>query len=229
MKNSKYLQHWFAALICALMLVSALAVLPQKAEAIVGLEADIVPALAAPGSTFTFYGVGFKPEEKVSFWFNTPNGETYGNPIYVFVAADSGRVDGHWESPTDAVLGEWTLVLYGQESEVVRTARFTIGDPGVVPESETQPIAASASVVAPGEVIYFYATGFDDRETVGYWATAPNRSIEGNRAYQVLANRDGRADWSWRVPEAAPEGMWTMTAQGRDSKVKHTIRFEVRR
>lgn len=229
MNYSKHIQRWLQASLAALMLVASLAILPQKAEATVGVEADVTPALAAPGTTFTFYGLGFTPEEQVSFWFNTPTGESYGNPIYVFVAAESGRVDGHWESPTSAPLGEWSIVLYGQESQLVRTASFTIGDPGVVPESETQPIAASASVVAPGEIIYFYATGFDDRETVGFWATAPNRSIEGNRSYQVQSNREGRADWSWRVPDAAPEGLWTMTAQGRDSKVKQTIRFEVRR
>lgn len=215
---------WPRLLAAVAMVVVALYA-PNTASAV---DADVVPPIGAPGTTFTFFALGFKPNERVSYWLNTPGGTTLGRPNYVTVAGETGRADWTWVAPSDAALGQWTMVAYGQASGAQQTVGFQVGDASAVPPSETQPIAMNPVGGAPGTMLTFYATGFDDREIVGFWATAPNHSVLGNRAYRVRANRDGRADWSWRIPEAAQPGVWTMTAQGDDSKVTRTIRFEVR-
>lgn len=214
------------ALVLVVLALGILGVAPRPAAA---ADADVTPPLGAPGTTFTFFAQGYTPNELVSFWANTPTGDVVGNPADRVRAGTGGRADWTWTAPANASLGQWTMVAYGQTSGVQRLITFQIGDTAAAPPpSETQPIAISPANGAPGTMLSFYATGFDDRETVGYWVTAPDHTILGNRSYRVMSNRAGRADWSWRIPDAAQAGVWTMTAQGETSKVKHTIRFEVR-
>ncbi len=78
----------------------------------------------------------------------------------------------------------------------------------------------------PGTEFTFFATGYDGEERVGYWFNDPDGRIYSDSHYKVFAYQ-GRADWSWEVPENAKPGTWTAVAQGQRSDHEQTIPFEV--
>ena len=86
---------------------------------------------------------------------------------------------------------------------------------------------ASPQAGNPGQRFAFFATGFDGGERVGYWATAPDGSVPTQNAHQVIANKQGRADWSWTAPANAPAGTWVIAAKGVSSGTLRTLRVEV--
>lgn len=79
----------------------------------------------------------------------------------------------------------------------------------------------------PGQRFSFFATGFDKGERVGYWATAPDGSVPAQSTRQVIANKNGRADWSWTAPANALAGTWLIAAKGVNSGTFRTLRIEI--
>lgn len=192
-------------------------------------DQDVVPALGAPGATFSFFALGFTPDEQVSFWTNDPSGHPLGDPHNRATASKDGRADWSWTAPGDAALGTWSMVAYGGTSGVQHVIPFTIASTGTAPNpNENLPILASPQVGSAGTTFAFYATGFEDREVVGFWATTPDHRVIGSNAFRVMSNRQGRADWTWTVPEGVPTGTWLMTAKGESSFVQRSITIEIR-
>jgi hypothetical protein len=76
---------------------------------------------------------------------------------------------------------------------------------------------------APDTVLTFSVDGFQPDEPVNYWISLPDdRVVMGNVAYQVTADRSGRAVWQWRIPPYSPPDTWLMVARGRESGILHT-------
>ncbi len=188
------------------------------------------PPAAPPGSRFGFFALGFNSNEQVAYWFNRPDGTILSDDqAYRARAARSGRVDFAWLAPLTAQPGTWQIVVYGIESHVTHTLEFTITPAAHTTNPDAPPddtVGVSPAVVAPRETVYFFATGFKRRERVAFWAVRPNGStVRQDRS--VIANNDGRADWTWSVPRNAVAGEWQMVARGVDSGVTRVIGFVV--
>jgi hypothetical protein len=191
---------------------------------------NVEPKVGTPGSLFTFFTTGFKPGERVSYWFNSPDGTLYPpeEREFVVLANDEGRADWEWVPPLDAATGIWQAVAFGQSSSTQRTIFFelvplgqAIETPEAGPDRGAEPYVSS-----PDDTVAFFATGFARKERVSFWAHAPSgRLYKGN---EVIANENGRADWFWRSPENAQRGVWRMIAFGQKSEVTREIQFEIR-
>lgn len=211
------------------LLALVLSELTLMSRPAVAADQSVVPAVGAPGATFSFFATGFTPGEQVSFWTNDSSAQTRGNPLYRVTASPSGRADWSWTAPSDAALGNWTMVAYGVTSRFQTVIAFSVAAAGTPPNpNENLPILASPRTGSAGTTFAFYATGFEDREVVGFWATAPDHRVVGSNAFRVMSNRQGRADWTWTVPEGVPPGTWLMTAKGESSFVERSITIEIR-
>jgi hypothetical protein len=91
--------------------------------------------------------------------------------------------------------------------------------PGVGPVDTTVDANMSPMEGSAATTFEFYSYGFAAGERVGFWANAPDGTIDSNDAlYVVYANDEGRADWSWSAPEGAMPGLWTLVARGAESE-----------
>lgn len=79
----------------------------------------------------------------------------------------------------------------------------------------------------PGTTFRFFANGFRASEIVGYWVNTPDGSVISDNAYTVMANEQGRADWSWQAPQSLLPGSYTMVARGTERGRQHVIGFEI--
>jgi hypothetical protein len=186
-----------------------------------------VPPSGVPGTTFAITAVGFRPGEKIDTWANTPGGSQRDVPTYLF--ADSrGAARWLWVSPADAEGGTWQLIGRGVDTRVERIVPVVITS-GTAPSPTPSPAGdmgvSPASGIA-GTTFTFTASGYTPREYLGYWATAPNGDVQPNRL-NARADDSGRATWTWRAPDDAAPGVWTMTGRGQDSRVLHEARFTV--
>lgn len=78
-------------------------------------------------TTFTFYALGFTPEEEVSFWFNAPDGSIIGDmKNYKTLADAEGMAEWTWTPTANAPAGFWTAVVRGHLSGQERTITFEI-------------------------------------------------------------------------------------------------------
>lgn len=94
------------------------------------------------------------------------------------------------------------------------------------------PVAAQEVRVEPGSgtsktEFTFYADGFQPSEPVNYWLSAPGGAVLGNPAYEVEADGQGRAEWTWQAPGGSESGVWLMVGRGRESGIERVIRFEI--
>lgn len=89
----------------------------------------------------------------------------------------------------------------------------------------------SPQVGYPGSEFSFYATGFRASDLVVYWFNTPDGRILGSPyRYRTFAHQ-GRADWTWRAPDVAIPGTWTVVARSLRSDtrdyVQRVIDFEI--
>jgi len=206
-------------------------------------QENMSPPEAPAGSRFEFYSLGFDDGERVGYWLNAPDGGIVGDDEdYFVIANDEGRAAWEWESPEDAMSGTWTMVAYGEESEYQVVFLFQIYPlditPDMTPTEEPMPVEQPSPQAIPsagpvdtsvdanmspvegsaGTTFEFYSYGFDSGERVGFWANAPDDTVESNdETYFVYANDEGRASWSWSAPEDAMPGTWTLVAGGAES------------
>lgn len=129
---------------------------------------------------------------------------------------------------------KWFLGNYRQVcwflGMVVILGRAVCSSPVSAQEQAVQPTRS-----LPGGLVAFFSTGFIPGEWVVYWVHEPAACVEAKGSVeacvreggQVRANDDGRADWTWKIPEQARYGTWTMVAQGKRSSEQRTITFEV--
>jgi hypothetical protein len=89
-------------------------------------QALVAPTSGAPGSTFAFTAVGYKDNEKVSYWFTGPDSNIYDAYPKGASANSDGRVDITWTAPADALRGTWVITIQGLKSDVARGVPFEI-------------------------------------------------------------------------------------------------------
>jgi hypothetical protein len=161
------------------------------------------------GEVIRFSAEGFTPKEVIAFWATAPN-----------QAVLSGE-----QVPADGMGGTWAITAYGRASATPAVAYFTvISRPG-------QGVGLLAAVAPetglPGTTFSFAATGFDEREKVSYWFTAPDGTVFAAFDRKARATEDGRVDISWASPTDAPRGTWVLTMQGVESGVARGIAFHI--
>lgn len=210
---------------------------PSNQGSVVGQ--NVAPTQGPPGTEFSFFATGFNSTEHVAYWFNDPSGHSRGKDGYV-VRAWQGRADWRWRVPNDVVPGIWTAVAQGMDSKVNKVILFEVLAPGQSatgsnPAAPAAGVPSNPSDVAvapvsgpPGTGFSFFATGYPSGERVRYWATDPTGYYYDSSKYSVVANTEGRADWTWTSPNDAKQGVWTMTVHGTESNIEKVIRFEVR-
>lgn len=108
----------------------------------------VSPTAGTPGASFSFVVNGFLGDpkdgdddksnnaEKVSFWINTPDGQTIKairagadedkSEASVVKASRSGQAELTWEAPANAAPGTYTLVAHGLESQREQVIAFEI-------------------------------------------------------------------------------------------------------
>lgn len=188
------------------------------------------------GATLSFSAGGFTPGEKVSYWASSPNGIAIAGDI--IEADDNGSIEWTWTVPDEddanATPGIWLMVAYGNTSQSTTTIRFTISEPSVAPAPEAP--TAQPAVGGPGATFTFTASGFERKERISYWITAPDKQVyggasrvdvESSRYYYATADENGRVTWRWTVPADAITGVWTMVGVGTDSRRAYQIPFTV--
>lgn len=187
----------------------------------------IFPPSGAPGTDFRIFAEGYKRHERVVFWVNDPSGGVH--EVGAFGANHNGRVDWVWESPETMEPGQWTLVARGDKSHVERVMSFEIEVPEAYPEMaapvDSYDIAVSPARGAAGELFRFFATNFDEGETVHYEIVAPDGSVHAEGTTHATYAR--RVDWTWKSPYDAMAGTWTAQARGAESHVERMVTFTI--
>jgi hypothetical protein len=89
-------------------------------------QAAVAPPSGPPGARFAFAALGYKKDEKVSYWFTGPDGAIYDAYPAGAEANDDGRVDINWMAPGDALPGVWAITIQGLKSNVARGVQFEI-------------------------------------------------------------------------------------------------------
>lgn len=87
--------------------------------------ANVAPSLGPPGTDFAFFARGFRGDEEVGFWLNTPDGGIVSRSFYR-TTAHEGRADWTWKAPDDAQPGIWQMVARGATSTRERVIPFEI-------------------------------------------------------------------------------------------------------
>lgn len=219
-------------------------------------DVAVDPLSGPPGARFNFSAAGFPSREKVTFWAVDPTGLEYKKEKYVIVSNEQGVAYWNWKTPPESLPGIWTMYAVGDKSMLQHTIFFEVSDPNapqgssvsvaqpaaptegvpaeqmqsatpVGPEANSADVAVDPVADVPGSRFAFYALGYPERETVYYWAIAPDGTKYENVKYDTISNLEGRADWTWKVPDDAMPGIWQMHARGDKSFVEHVIYFEV--
>lgn len=226
--------HWrlgFVALFCAAITGLFIAV-PWQSSADGGQNVN--PRGGGPNDWFAFYATGFKNGERVGYWATSPSGKVHPSNKEV-IANKNGRADWSWKAPSTAEAGTWLIAAQGKDSNTLRTFRIEIttsgggtGNQGGQDQTGKEYVGQNVSPRGggPNDWFSFYATGFRKGERVGYWATSPSGKVHPSNK-EVYANKDGRADWSWKAPSSAEAGTWLIAAQGKDSNTLRTLRVEI--
>lgn len=81
------------------------------------------------------------------------------------------------------------------------------------------------TTVDAGRTIEFAGAGFDGRERISVWATAPDQSVLGGEFF--IASVDGTVKISVDIPDDAIGGSWAVTAWGRRTKTPVVAHFQV--
>jgi hypothetical protein len=225
-----------------LTIVGLLAILPTSIPTQAqGTPPDynVAPHAGLPGTEFAFYAMGFDGNERVSYWFNAPDGHIYGDKGDYITYSYNGRADWTWQSPQDAPQGYWTAVAYGISSKKQSIVPFIVGDPAAgmpapaVPSTGDSPPASSDDSVEPEPELdiephhgvipetgyqrdrfIFNATGFGSSEQVGYWFHDPTGKVYGDSGKHVVSSETGHVRWEWVSPDDARPGVWKAVAQG---------------
>lgn len=190
-------------------------------------EVAVDPLVNAPGYRFAFYATGYPPRETVYYRAVDPDGQIYEAGSYESISNEDGRADWSWRVPTEAPVGIWQMHVVGESSPLEYTIYFEVRDPNEFVTVTQTDIAVDPASGQPGNRFAFFATGFPPGETVRYWAVGPEGEVYSKGKYEVVSNEEGRADWTWRTPDDAKLGTWTMYAEGDKSLIRKVITFDL--
>ena len=231
MKNIRF--RWGFAAVCIVALSMLVVAAPWASSADEGQ--NVSPRGGGPSQRFAFFATGFRADERVGYWATAPDGSVPDTTSRQVTANHDGRADWTWRAPSNAMAGVWTIAAKGVKSGRLRTLRVEIitsggsqpaatAQPNTPADGQGQNVAPRGG--SPNTRFAFFATGFRSGERVGLWATAPDGSVR-SIDHQAIANKDGRADWSWRAPSDAQAGVWVIAAQGTKSNTLRTLRVEI--
>jgi hypothetical protein len=226
---------------------------------------SVAPAVGGPSMRFSFTASGFKGDlddddddksndaEKVSFWINTPDGQTIratddDDAASYTRASRAGTVTWAWQAPADALPGAYTLVAHGITSGHDVVIPFAI-DGSARGTLITAERTVTPSAGAAGSSFSFALYGFkgdvddgeDDQtnnaEEVSFWINLPNGQVipavragvdaDDDNASVVRASRAGKVELTWQAPANAPLGTYTLVAHGNESDREQVVAFEI--
>jgi hypothetical protein len=212
--------QWWLALIAAVALLALRAPDARAAGATLELRSAEIQA----GDTIEFFGAGFLPNERVSYWATAPDQAVLGGG-YVGANRD-GEAPFTFEIPPGAIGGRWAMTAYGEAGKTTAIVTFDVAGR---PVGQAGPIAAVAPQSGPpGTTFAFAATGFGEQERISYWFTGPDGVVYDAYNQTIRSTPDGRVDIAWAAPGSAPRGRWVITIQGIRSTLSRGIPFEIR-
>lgn len=183
---------------------------------------NVTPTNGLPGTEFFFYAEGFTPFESIHYWVINPEGLPDPNSKQE-EASGEGIAEWSWDSPDDAMSGEWVMTVRGGVSRTEYQIPFTINRPDYVPpETGVVPTVGS-----PGTEFTFAATGYNGSEYLSWWLEGPNNSFIDGTIRDVKSNSDGYARWQWVAPDEILAGQWRLFAKGVDSFHLQVIEFSI--
>jgi hypothetical protein len=215
---------------------------PQPAPPVADPCADVpdpVNARIRPGKCFnagTLIAIdvfGFRPNEQVGFWFNTPEGLIFGT-VQTFNIGPTGAAND-LPLPTDGLTpGIWSFVMEGTSSGHKSIAYFKIlGEvaPPAPPVSGDVPAPVSATISpsqGPGGTAFeAQGFGFQPGENIGVYVTAPDQSVYG-APFQVRADSSGRSEIvTFFSDPRDPKGVYAITFEGVRSKHRAIAYFRI--
>ncbi len=110
--------RWF--LLLTVMMVSGLVSVPVKAQP-QDVPFNVEPKVGSAGTRFAFVAFGFRGNERVGVWLNTPDGRAIAaRAEQLNRATREGRVDWFWRAPAGIQPGTWQMVARGIDSGVQR-------------------------------------------------------------------------------------------------------------
>jgi hypothetical protein len=261
-----FLAHvrWLSVLALLVGLMASAAFAPGVSAA--AASPSVTPEVGGPHTRFTFVADGFMGDadtedeyndaEMVSFWINTPDGQTMGavrdgvhkdDPNPTAVRANSaGHVEYSWRAMEGLTTGRYTMVAYGNYSAHTVVIPFRI-EGNSRGEVINAPATVSPAVGSAGSTFTFVISGFkvdDDNdefsnnaEKVVFWVNMPNGVTEeaycpgadedDENATLTQANPGGQVVWIWQAPSNAVSGKYTLVAHGLESEHEQVISFEI--
>jgi hypothetical protein len=222
-----------------------LAVAPEVSAAAEAVQASVTPAVGGPSTRFTFVAAGFKGDpddgdkdttndaEMVSFWINTPDGQTIrairdgtdkdSANRSAARASRSGVVELIWRAPADLSAGAYTLVAHGNESGLNVTIPFRI-EGNARGAQIAAPYTVTPNAGAAGTSFTFVVNGFkgdvddgdkddsNDAEKVSFWINTPDGQTI--RAIRAGTDEDDKDKEKATVARASRAGTveWTWQA-----------------
>ncbi len=199
-----------------------------SSTSILALSPEVEPPAGPPGTNFAFVADGFLSNEQVNFWATAPDKNVLGNPAYEVRANQAGQASWIWQAPTSAQPGSWLMVGRGRDSGLEQVIRFEITGTETAAPPAQQIANVEPASGPPGTTFQFFAAGFDDEERLGFWVNTPAGTILSHHDYRAVANKNGRADWSWQAPADAQRGFYSMVARGEETNTERVILFEIR-
>ncbi len=202
------------ALIAALLLAAAISAAPASAAA---PETTVYPAAGPAGTRFSVQADGYRGNEEIDIWVNTPGGRAIAARPDAEAqrrASRAGRIALSWTSPADAAPGTWSLVARGQRSAVERVFLLTIVPPAA-------PIAADSGAQPeqgpPGTHFALYAAGFAADDLLSFYLTVPGGQPKLTEPQEARAY-NGRVDWIWQAPADAAPGAYSFRVDGKSGR-----------
>jgi hypothetical protein len=209
--------------VAVVLLVALLLFVPSAT-----LAADVTLQAQQPvvdaNRTIRFVGTGFISGERVATWATTPEQAVIGGDFAS--AHGDGMVEFGFHMPSNAIGGRWAMTAYGLQSKTPAVAYFDVN--GRTPDTTQPQASVSPPSGPPGTAFAFAALGFDKKEKVSYWFTAPDGQVFAAFAEQKRSDDHGRIDIRWIAPSNAPLGAWVITIQGIKSNVARAVPFEIR-
>ena len=211
---------------------------PPVADPCAGVP-DAVNARIRPGKCFnagTRIAVdvfGFRANEQVGFWFNTPEGQIFGT-VQTYNVGPTGAVND-LPLPTDGFTpGIWSFVMEGTSSGNKAIAYFRIlGDaPAPLPPVSGDVPAPVSATISPsqgpaGTVFEAQGFGFKPGENIGVYVTEPSQSVFG-APFQVKADGSGLSEFVTLSTDGSfPKGVYAFTFEGVSSKHRAVAYFRV--
>jgi hypothetical protein len=136
----------------------------------------LVPVAGPSGTTFTFFGGGFDPNENVSLWVTDPGNTS--TPLPSDQYKKEGAIVQAVFSSIGLPDGFYTLVAQGKSTKTIAAHSFKITAEFVAPPGTPRPDSVNGSVTPPeggaNTVFQLRGQGLRPNEKVEYWITSPD-------------------------------------------------------